>query len=449
MPAADVWTPSLGWTSAAPVGNYSFTPDPSDPGPMPGYGSGSAGGSNSGSGSGYTPDPWTGYGSGSYGSGSVGYGSGGAGTGGIAGNYGSGSGGGSGGVAPDSWAGYGSGSYGSGSFTPPTGGSGSYTPPGYGSGSYTPPVAGTGSGSYTPPSYGTGSGSGSGSYTPPPVALGPVSITLTTSADAVQQGDLLTVVVDVWDGSGSGRTPTGAVSLNGPFESPSVALPEVEAGHARATFTFAAVSAPAGNYTVAANYNGDSTFALLSNAGGVPLVVVEELPPAFAKLEDVIATFEKNKDASALLGQFKIDGGTVVSGDATTVAKIIRGEKSKIVLEPKNLRDESEAVSALLFELVRWKNTNLQQAIYDKVKAGTLSPEDGAVASERLSYGYMTDHQALVQAATKAKDWNLTTDRVKAVLDQSKSFEDFLSSMKKSGHYGRMETQLKAMAPKK
>jgi hypothetical protein len=139
----------------------------------------------------------------------------------------------------------------------------------------------------------------------------------------------------------------------------------------------------------------------------------------------------------------------VVSGEATTGAKIVLGAKPKIVLDPGVLKDNSDAVGSLLYELIRWKNLKQQTDIFDKVKAGTMTPEEGAVASEKLTYEYMTEQQKIAQAAVKAGDWKLTTDDFAALISKYKTFDDFLKWMKDSGHYGRIEAQLKAMAPKK
>lgn len=183
-----------------------------------------------------------------------------------------------------------------------------------------------------------------------------------------------------------------------------------------------------------------------------PPVVPPPKKPAFEKVEDVIAAFNKNKAAADLLAEFVKADGKVESGAATTGAKIVfslTGGAPKIVLSPERLIDGSDAVGALLFELVRWKNQKQQTDIVKMVKAGTLTPAQGAEEYEKITYDYMQKQQKLVQDAVKAGDWALTTDRLQTMLGKYKTFEEFLKWEKDSGHYGNMEKQLERLVPKK
>ena len=177
-----------------------------------------------------------------------------------------------------------------------------------------------------------------------------------------------------------------------------------------------------------------------------PVFEVKSIAPP--KVDDVVNALKKNKAAADILAGFEKVGGTVISGDTNTGAKIVGGEKPTIVLDPVKIKNEPDAVGLLLYELVRWKNFSQQQDIFDKVKAGTMSPKDGAVASEKLTYNYMVEVQNLLEAAAKAGDWDAVTTKFKNTIDKFKNFDDFLKVMTSTGHLGRMEEQLKQMAPK-
>ena len=68
---------------------------------------------------------------------------------------------------------------------------------------------------------------------------------------------------------------------------------------------------------------------------------------------------------------------------------------------------------------------------------GTITPEKGAEESERITHNYLKEHQTMVNAAVKAKDWTINYDVVKEVLDMYPKYEDYLQFAKDSGHYGR------------
>jgi hypothetical protein len=184
-----------------------------------------------------------------------------------------------------------------------------------------------------------------------------------------------------------------------------------------------------------------------------PVVPQPKKKAAFEKIEDIIAAYNKHKDAADLLAEFEKAGGKVESGTTNFGAKISfplkPGEKPKIVLDPEKLIDGSDAVGALLFELIRWKNQKQQMDIVNKVKAGKLSPSQGAEEYEKITYEYMKQQQKIVQDAVKAGDWTMKNDRIQDLLNKFKTFEEFLNWEKDTGHYGRMEKQLERFAPKK
>ncbi|MBY0456366.1 MAG: hypothetical protein K2V38_03440, partial [Gemmataceae bacterium] len=176
--------------------------------------------------------------------------------------------------------------------------------------------------------------------------------------------------------------------------------------------------------------------------------------PAFDKVEDILTKFNKNKAAADILGDFVKAGGQVISGPTNMGAKISHplkpGDKLTITLDPKKLKDDSDAVGALLFELVRWKNQKqFQDEVISKVRAGTITPAEGATKYEELTHEFMKQQQELLQAAVRGGDWTIQTDRLKAILDKYKTFPEFLKYEKESGHYGAMEKQLERLAPKK
>ena len=120
-----------------------------------------------------------------------------------------------------------------------------------------------------------------------------------------------------------------------------------------------------------------------------------------------------------------------------------------ILLDPARCKDNSDAVTSVLFELIRYKNSKQQADITDAVEKGTKTPEQGAEEAERLTHNYMKEHQTMVEAAIKAKDWTITNDGVKEVLDKYPIYADYLRFAKFSGHYGAKLAYYKGLAPKK
>lgn len=156
-------------------------------------------------------------------------------------------------------------------------------------------------------------------------------------------------------------------------------------------------------------------------------------PPAFDKIDDVITNLNKNKAAADILAAFQKAGGTVESGTTDTGGYIQfpakPGDNYKIVIDPNasKVKDLSDATGVLLFELLRYQNQADQSKLDAQVKNKTITPDQYADQSEALTYTYVQKQQEIAQAAVKAKDWTLTTDRYAAILTKFPKLDDFMT----------------------
>lgn len=176
-------------------------------------------------------------------------------------------------------------------------------------------------------------------------------------------------------------------------------------------------------------------------------------PPAFGKIEEVVDELKKSPDAKALLDLFLKNDGVVVSGEAASGAKIApKREGDKVVVtitvDPDKTKSLSDAASGMLFELIRFRFYNQQLDLYEKVRAGTITPDKYAEEVERLTYDYIKKHHDIADKAVAAGQWKPEADTYKDDIKNFPTFASYLEEAKRSGHYDRTLEGAKRMAPK-
>jgi hypothetical protein len=154
-------------------------------------------------------------------------------------------------------------------------------------------------------------------------------------------------------------------------------------------------------------------------------------PPSFTDPKELEAALTE-ATIKAILEAFKKAGGTVISGPSPTGGHIVLpvdGKPPTIVIDPTKTKDKNDAISVLVFELVRFENRAQQDALVADLKAGKITPAQYAEKIERLTYDYVKRADDLLQKL--GIKINLYNDILKAY----PTFEDYLKFAKSSGHF--------------
>ncbi len=142
---------------------------------------------------------------------------------------------------------------------------------------------------------------------------------------------------------------------------------------------------------------------------------------------DLLTAFEGEKNN-------RIETGAVAGGASIRFAKD-RTKPDVIVLDPTTLTSKQDAVSGLLFELLRYKSRAAQVKLNDDLFAGNINTNIWSLEVQFLAYQMDRQHHTIAGGAVTAQVWAASTDSYAGLLQRYPNDDEYMLWAKDNAHY--------------